>query len=275
MLLYHYTDQNGFMGIVGRMELWATKIHYLNDGNEYKLAFIIAEKILRKTMVETNDENKIFRIKRIIAGMGTVENMNICVGSFSEEGDLLSQWRGYSNKLGGYSIGFDKEELNRVFRQKKFCLMKCIYDENVQHDMVKSIVDSILEKYKDEDEPNAQENAISMTSKCVEDFCRKIAFISPVIKSKEFSEEKEWRVMPDGWGVNFNDLDFRPGISMLIPYFNIKLGRAIESTIKEIIVGHTPHVELAKRSTEAFIFKHWENADKPMIKTTKIPYRNW
>ncbi|TON64499.1 hypothetical protein CGH53_23715, partial [Vibrio parahaemolyticus] len=30
MKLYHYTDQNGFMGILGCNELWATKILYLN-----------------------------------------------------------------------------------------------------------------------------------------------------------------------------------------------------------------------------------------------------
>lgn len=46
MILYHYTDQNGFMGIFQQRELWATKIQFLNDSNEHKLALDLAAKLL-------------------------------------------------------------------------------------------------------------------------------------------------------------------------------------------------------------------------------------
>lgn len=36
---------------------------------------------------------------------GNVAQANVCVASFTEEGDLLSQWRGYCTPGDGLSIG--------------------------------------------------------------------------------------------------------------------------------------------------------------------------
>jgi hypothetical protein len=36
--LYHYTDQNGFMGIIESTNIWATHTQYLNDWREYSHA---------------------------------------------------------------------------------------------------------------------------------------------------------------------------------------------------------------------------------------------
>ena len=34
-ILYHYTDQNGLLGIIERSEMWATKVQYMNDATEF------------------------------------------------------------------------------------------------------------------------------------------------------------------------------------------------------------------------------------------------
>ena len=34
MKIYHYTDLNGLLGIVGSNSLWATHFSFLNDSNE-------------------------------------------------------------------------------------------------------------------------------------------------------------------------------------------------------------------------------------------------
>ena len=35
-ILYHYTSQEGLLGIIKNREVWATDISYLNDTKEYK-----------------------------------------------------------------------------------------------------------------------------------------------------------------------------------------------------------------------------------------------
>jgi hypothetical protein len=41
--LYHYTDQNGLLGIMDSGNLWATKVQYLNDSKEFNLAVDMAK----------------------------------------------------------------------------------------------------------------------------------------------------------------------------------------------------------------------------------------
>jgi len=34
-ILYHYTSQDGLIGILKDRNLWASKIHYMNDSKEF------------------------------------------------------------------------------------------------------------------------------------------------------------------------------------------------------------------------------------------------
>lgn len=57
MILYHYTDQSGFMGIIANKEFWATKIEYFNDENEHNLACRLAKEHLEE-LLKTTEEPK-------------------------------------------------------------------------------------------------------------------------------------------------------------------------------------------------------------------------
>ncbi|EHK9181901.1 DUF2971 domain-containing protein [Vibrio parahaemolyticus] len=275
MRLYHYTDQNGFMGIVGGNELWATKIQYLNDNNEYQLAFKIAEKYIDLLLLKTVDVNEILRLKRFKANFGNISNLNVCVCSFSTEGDLLSQWRGYSNSLGGYSIGFDSEKLEKVAELARFELKPCIYDEREQKKLVHRVINQVLDTYKEYQEPYTEESQISLSSDSSNELCRKLAEISPIIKDASFKEEGEWRLISKG-GLNYEQLDFRAGKSMLTPFYKIKLGSHHDNLITNVIVGHTPNLELAINATQAYLYKVIPNiSDRPGVGRSQIPFRSW
>jgi hypothetical protein len=45
----------------------------------------------------------------------------VYITCFCEDGDLLSQWRGYADP-GGYAIGFDAAELEECVREYRTCL---------------------------------------------------------------------------------------------------------------------------------------------------------
>ena len=39
--IYHYTTQEGLIGIIEKRSIWATQIQYLNDTQEFKLRFVL------------------------------------------------------------------------------------------------------------------------------------------------------------------------------------------------------------------------------------------
>lgn len=72
-----------------------------------------------------------------------IESINVCVCSFSEVGDLLSQWRAYSGGAGGFSIGFGGEFLKAASRREDFWLVPCVYDEDDQRALVRNLLSDV------------------------------------------------------------------------------------------------------------------------------------
>lgn len=282
MLLYHYTDQIGFIGIIDSKKLWATKIQYLNDSEELYLSFQYAKDILQTQLFFAKNDNNKATIKRLIANLKNITHINICVCSLSANGDLLSQWRGYSKTQGGYSIGFDFTELEILAKKSGYMLKKCIYNEGEQRKLIEETVMETLEKFSTYKEPHS--DSPEFTSDSVEYFNNKMVSIAPLFKSETFSEEEEWRLISIG-GISLEKLSFRPSISMLIPYHALEFRRDFWEIIKLVIVGHTPHADLAINSTDSFLYKNIilnkdlisENHSSHNINIikSKIPYRNW
>ena len=281
MTLYHYTDQNGFLGIFNNQELWASRIQYLNDENEYNLGVMFAIRHLNK-LIELKPEgltkDRLIYYREIIP---SIRNENYCVCSLTENGDLLSQWRGYSMSLGGYSIGFKHEVLKDLVLKQGFDLIKCIYDPHEQDKIISDMIEKLVYEFMNE-HPLFDPYAKKTFFKSGDVFLDRLAEISPKIKDVSFAEEAEWRIIGR---VPFETLEFRPGKSTLTPYCKIKIAmghkRDFHKLIAEIIVGHTPHPELALKSTEAFIIKCFsppeeDECSSPIdIKISRIPFRNW
>jgi hypothetical protein len=95
--LYHYTGQKGLLNILESGELWATKVQYMNDTTEFRLAVELADSRLKERIKIIPDEGGRKLVKYIIDGLSGIAHVNICSVSFCEEPDLLSQWRGYSS----------------------------------------------------------------------------------------------------------------------------------------------------------------------------------
>src|SRR5579885_2670951 len=107
-VLYHYTTQQGLLGIINAKEIWATHTQYLNDVREFlHAADIMREELSAMKEDRMLDEPSRDRLSEManIVSVG-LESINVCVCSFSESGDSLSQWRAYGGKASGFSIGF-------------------------------------------------------------------------------------------------------------------------------------------------------------------------
>lgn len=274
MNLYHYTDQNGFIGIFKSKTLWATKIQYLNDSNEYYLAIKIAKEIINEKIEKEKDLEVKFTYQEFITRTQLITNLNLCVCSLTEQGDLLSQWRGYSRKMGGYSIGFDFEGLKATAEKNRFELVKCIYDESIQREKIELIIKESIDLM-------GQDAKYGIHRKSINHFENEIMKLAPTLKDSSFSEEAEWRLISL---CNTELLNFRAGNSMIIPYNTLSLGNKIHirKMLKEVIVGHTPHTDLAIQATQSFLINTLLSLeDYPLsiapfnVLKSKIPYRSW
>lgn len=120
-LLYHYTSAEGVLGILGRCEMLASDLRFLNDARELIFARDVVVARLRQAAneLEAQPDEDIGRVEARVDLMRNCayqadrvsEWLQIFVVCFCEEGDLLSQWRGYG-QTAGYALGFDREALD-------------------------------------------------------------------------------------------------------------------------------------------------------------------
>ena len=137
MKLYHYTDAAALKSILEKGQMWLTDIRYLNDSNEY----IEGEQVITNVFHEkararvdaTSDEV----LRRLETVLKSSSRSYTLIGSFSRGCDLLSQWRGYCPREGGYSLEFDTPDL----KQFGMPLQECVYEERRKLQLASSLFD--------------------------------------------------------------------------------------------------------------------------------------
>jgi hypothetical protein len=269
-VLYHYTGQDGLLGIVGKAELWATKIQYMNDATEFGLALSMAHQEL-DGMFETStlSEKKVAcsKFKRSLFGL---EDINIFAVCFCEEGDLLSQWRGYSGGNQGYSIGFDSNALAQAASRTRFTLGKCIYDRDIQRTIVNQAIAYCLEV------------ELAIPSRAQWGFHGPLADIlfrcGAFFKDAMFCEEKEWRLLSPTVTFRDDQLKFRVGRSTILPYYALPISTDGELPIQHIFIAPCPHIDLAKSAVTALLMRHGMLGPlrgQQIAFGSRIPFRNW
>ena len=105
--LYHYTSLSGLLGILSSGELRASDVRYMNDSAELRHTLdLVTSHVTRRIVAGTDspdllDQFLAWLSHRIVGG-------SLLFGaSFRENGNLLSQWRGYSGHGKGVSLGFN------------------------------------------------------------------------------------------------------------------------------------------------------------------------
>lgn len=267
-ILYHYTSQQGLIGIASSKNIWATKIHYLNGVAEFAYAIKIARISLGGYKNKFPEENDLW--KEIDDELESIENINIFVCSFSEKGDLLSQWRSYCREANGFSIGFKYSQLYSSAERQGFKLLPCIYDENDQENVINQILAELYRNFQTE--RGKLQNGISTTKIFTHKFIKKFLQFGPILKHPSFSEEKEWRLISPPTSIKHSQVSFREGKYMIIPYFEFELVDNQEKMFVELIVGPTPHKDLAINSACNLLSAKGINYE---ITSSKITYRGW
>lgn len=112
--------------------LWASEVHYLNDAEELRcFANRINAHISRRLEAEDPHGPILRQFREWLTGRMSHGPM-LFTASFTENGNLLSQWRGYCPPGKGVSIAFEPAALAAAARQASFMMGRCIYDHERQ-----------------------------------------------------------------------------------------------------------------------------------------------
>ena len=140
------------------------------------------------------------------------ESGAIYVTCFCEEGDLLSQWRGYAAGVGGFALGFrvaeedfdpgvDTELDMLGGTTSRVRLIKVAYSHEAQQTLVDNVVDRMGATGE---EPALQE----------------LFELHVSLKNPAFAEEDEWRLIT--FRKDESDIRVRPTDELLVPYVSLR-----------------------------------------------------
>lgn len=144
--LYHYSTSAGLLGIINYKQLWLSHVNFLNDAQEYSYGINLIQRVLNENY------DKIFELPSYYTTYQSTGLSPTFSMSLTEEGDLLSQWRGYCSS-GGYSFAFDKQQLNAMLlavnknsepQRTLLRVGKCIYNEDEQIAYIKKALEGLL-----------------------------------------------------------------------------------------------------------------------------------
>lgn len=249
-IVYHYTDLNAFISIIGRkcITLRATNCLYLNDSNEIKEG---TESIKRVENKEISDAA--FR--------------NYYLTSFSKQSDCLSMWGMYAANGGGCAIGFDLDIISKSYNG----IINCTYG--------KKEIDNNLSNYA-----NLLRNGVSAffpanggattikknTGEELEGMLTNL-YIATCLGSKNenyrFEDEIRCYISNND---NKKDVCFKVKNGIIIPFINVEIPK---EALKSIVIGPTNKSALTMQSMMHLLVINGYDWHQILISMSKVPYR--
>lgn len=318
MNLYHYCSTDKCFNILKSQTIRMSDISKSNDAAELELMFpdllhVVLKKYLANpfpfklferfdedAMQELINDSELYWQDRFVNG--SFSNFVLC---FSEEKDSLSQWRGYAHDGQGCCIGFSKDVIQRFCDSSNGVLLfkKVEYvTQNQIESKIDNLANEILQLLRTLRQwivkhITGNDNSPDTDHLLEFNFIGALAKIfteSLSLKSRYFSEEREWRLFlanqaykePD-WVIdktatligpnqfdetlNFlnNKIEFNWTDNDLIPFFPLKFDEFSKMPITEILLG--PKSKIRISDMKLFLQKY--GYPKVDIQASVITYR--
>ena len=279
--LFHYTTPAGLLGIIENNKLWATHINYLNDATELGYARALVETALARHERTTRSQRVREFVHRARRTFDVSKTMDVFVSCFCEDGDLLSQWRGYAQTGEGYSIGVSAELLGQIGSGLNYFLGQVVYDRAVQESAIDDVLEACCAGAHDLTANMSADAASRLVDELCHVFRRAIWFLMVTFKDAMFKEENEWRAIEI---MNRSETEqrirFRSTSSKLIPYVELdfaamkpispypKLDRI---PIVEVFHGPTLNPVLSTRALGLLLARHGQGSAE--VRGSRIPLR--
>jgi len=264
-MLFHYTSLDGLIGIVHSGAVWASDSQYLNDPSEGKYA--------RATMIrgaetfgETMPEPAAAMLLQVVDQVCKESSASsVFFTSFSEVGDLLSQWVAYTPDASGVSIGMDGGILSS---SHDIVLRKVVYEPAAQQE----IIHRILATYLRAAEEMRQYPDMAAFER-VSTVAHHVLLVCAVcFKDPAYSAEREWRAIrvydPDTEA--HLAIQYRASRYALIPYIDFRPASHSLNAIREIVIGPGLDCHLNRKSIENIC----SAGSQPVrITCSRVPFR--
>jgi hypothetical protein len=273
--LFHYTTQQGLLGIIRDKTLWATSISHLNDSREYHFALdllIKRVKELRASPAGTDESDFLMWIETPAPLRAGIRPFAYTF-SMSEKGDWLGLWRGYALGVGGFSIGFFPDRIAALGAANGFHLVQCVYGLAEQNRLIDDLLNRWLTHIGQFCRTEGKVYGMAWQSWLIE-FWTEFLIIAGRIKHPAFEEEHEWRLISDASTTSNMAPRYRPTRSQLVPYVTIPFDVSAEVTpIRRVIVGPSTDTYLANVTLNHFLASSLPAM--PEVEVSGIPYRIW
>jgi len=180
--LWHYTDAQGFLGIVTSSLLRFGDARFLNDRSER----VYGERIISEVLSEevTADTTGNTAACHTLLSATLPDRLFVC--SFSETSEAISQWQRYGADGFGYCLGFDPRRLDDLFDEYDIFLKAMVYDVHEQRELARKAI--------------RMQVAAETKRKAANGFMSDVLFADTEIdhakllmKNPSFRDEKEWR----------------------------------------------------------------------------------
>jgi hypothetical protein len=244
--IYHYTTIDGLIGIVTQFEIWASDCRFLSDGTELSYAYDIfwAEVAKMKGL-------PIERTGYFFPGTTPTE-FRVFISCFCEDGDLLSQWRGYGADQ-GYALGFDAAKLEALELGDLSPVQYGISDPSA---FFASELDAA-------NQPSAHQEVAEWHE--LERLTPRLARV----KDPGFAEEREWRLLKQLPDLDMGpEVRFRPSPIGPVPYIAHSFA---PDCLREVVLGPGSHLEAREAAVGLLLAYH--RLRKVDIRLSDIPFR--
>src|SRR5262249_28720869 len=217
--------------------LWASDIWFLNDAAEVRFAQHRMVKRLSEHFGPAGDEGWLGELLDIDAAYQGLRDA-LFVTCFSEDSDLLGQWRAYA--ANGFAIGFAVSALRDLAARHDARFLKVDYGAEAARPRLRRLFEDVAR------EGPYESQAARMVART------HLAPAMASVKESSFADEREWRLLlvdpPDA------QVRFRTGAAGTVPYVEIPL--ADSSAVRQVVVGPGADRDLRRRAIGQLLIRH-------------------
>lgn len=271
-VLHHYTDAFGVQGIISSNSLWATATQFSNDLSEIEYAVSVASEVIDEVW---GSKKKMTPWEKVLA-QHLVQLFNTplhrfgqpFIVSFCEDGDLLSQWRGYGG-ASGFSLAFSplsQQDEVKLLSKNGFRTMvkRVVYDPDKQRARLRFLLRNLLKLVNGFSFPISSPQGAAAHVELSLVLILEMTDWACTVKHSAFSEEKEWRIItyPKGATLvgatpeNYGGVFVRPTARLLLPYMILEPSARKRLPLIEVRCGPSQFQEQSARAMKILLRKH-------------------
>jgi hypothetical protein len=275
--LYHYTGGNGLIKIINTGTLLASQIGTLNDSMELAYATRLLQERMTAALKNSECARSHVAFELLVEQLTRIkpEATGVYVTSFTEDGDSLSQWRGYADGEAGFAIGFDPSALSSAKRFQPSYLLKVEYDTDRQNELLSRIV-----RWTDEAFHALANQGSGPTAAWAERFAPAwivtLAPLTACLKHPKFEAEREWRIVYYYREDDLQRMQFiqrRATISRHIPLTYLPPSARPGLPITGVVMGPCRYPDSTRYAVVDLLRARGYDAGACSVTESKIPYR--